>query len=491
MNTNVGGLSSQAFQLSEKNTDFEKYASLINIFKGFEEYTLNAQGIIISSNLEAVNITGYDEWEVIGKKISIFYPVEDQLTGKPFEDLTRTEKRGHVVFTSLWMKKRNSSFLARIKINAIKENGILVGFKMTLQDATYKAVNNQRIKKIRDEYLSLFNNSFVGIVKFNMHDFSIFMINEKAERMISSVGNREKMKFNDIFDSTEVFSTLVKKLSESKRVDDFEFRLKNSDQWLLTSLRYFANEDFTEGILTNVTEIKKKDNEITRLNLELDQLIYHASHELRSPLVTMLGLINLIRLEQKQNVPCSDEYVNLLEGKVNKLDKLLKKIVAITYNNKTLIAKDQLDWNKLVASCVNDPEIRNDNVDVKIEIKQTQKFFNDKDRIRIVICNLLSNAMKYYNPNIDDPKVSVQIVSNATEAKITIADNGLGIDRKYLKNIFRMFYKAHVSASDGHGLGLYICRTMVERIGGEINAASSLGEGTTFHLVIPNKLPQS
>jgi signal transduction histidine kinase len=484
--------SSQVYLSSERNTEFEKYASLINIFKGFEEYTLDTQGVIVSSNLEAVNITGWDEWEVMGKNVSVLYPIEDQLTGKPCEDLAKSEKRGSIVFTSLWMKKRNSSFLARIKITALKDNEVLTGYKMTLQDSTYKAVNNQRIKKIRDEYLSLFNNSFVGIVKFNMHDFQIFMMNEKAERMICSAGDREKLKFNEIFDSPTVFSTLLNKLNEAKKVDDFEFRLKNSDQWLLTSLRYFANEDFAEGILMNVTDVRNKDNEIVRLNHELDQFIYHASHELRSPLVSMLGLINLIKLEQKAVPgPSGEDYVALLENKVNKLDNLLKKIVAITYNNKAVVSNDSIDWHELVTSCLRDSEIRNERVRIEMNIVQDSEFVNDKDRTRIVISNLLSNAMKYYNTNVSDPNVVIKISSDGSEANILISDNGVGIDRKYLKNIFGMFYRAHVSPSDGNGLGLYVVRTMIERIGGQITVTSNLGEGTSFQLIIPNKMWQS
>ena len=202
---------------NDKNIEFEKHSSLINILKGFEEYTLDANGVIISSNLEAINITGYDEWEVIGKKISIFYSIEDQLTGKPCKDLAKCALHGQIIFTGLWTKKRNSYFLARIKIVALKENETLIGFKMILRDATYKAVNNQRLKKIKDEYLSLFNNSFVGIVKCNMHDYTIFMMNEKAQRMVALLNHSERLRFNEIFHSDDDFALLAKKLREAKK----------------------------------------------------------------------------------------------------------------------------------------------------------------------------------------------------------------------------------------------------------------------------------
>jgi PAS domain S-box-containing protein len=139
-------------KLDETDSEFEKYSSLISILKGFEEYMIDLGGMIIGSNLEAVNITGYEEWEVIGKHISMFYTAEDQLTGQPLLDLEKAEERGSVIVSGLRVKKRNSSFWAKIKIRKLlSEEGLHMGYKRSLQDATHKAVTNHRIRKIKDE----------------------------------------------------------------------------------------------------------------------------------------------------------------------------------------------------------------------------------------------------------------------------------------------------------------------------------------------------
>jgi PAS domain S-box-containing protein len=279
-------------ELNEDTSEFEKYASLISTIKGFEEYTLDKEGFIISSNLEAVSITGYEEWEVIGKHISIFYSVEDQLAGKPIEDLTKAEKTACLILTGLRIKKRNSSFWAKIKLRALIEKDEVVGYKMTLHDATHKAVSDHRVKGFRDEYMSLFNNSFVGIFKFSMDDFSILLMNDKAVKL-TDLDNYEdkKNKFSEIFESQDDFLFLIAQLESQKTLEQWEFKLKNNERWVSLSCRFFESRNFAEGILVETTELNKSNIELDRLRNELDQIIYHASHELRSPLVSMLGII--------------------------------------------------------------------------------------------------------------------------------------------------------------------------------------------------------
>src|SRR6187549_3823328 len=102
------------------HSDLYKYASLFNILRSFEEYTLNASGTIVSSNLEAVNITGYEEWEVIGKSFSIFYSPSEQAEGKPIQDLQKAREEGRVVIKGWRVKKRNVAFWAKVKIEYLK-----------------------------------------------------------------------------------------------------------------------------------------------------------------------------------------------------------------------------------------------------------------------------------------------------------------------------------------------------------------------------------
>ena len=470
--------------LAENPAEIEKYSSIINILKGFEEFTLDRNGVIVSSNLETVNITGYEEWEVIGSNFSIFYSIEDQLTGKPYHDLQKAEELGLFVFSGLQVKKRNPSFWAKVKLRTLKENGDTVGFKMTLQDTTYRALSNHRVRKLRDEYLSLFNNSFVGFFKFRVRDHTILLMNEKAGKLFGlRQKQNEKIHFHDLFESEDKFYALKKKLFNEKRIEEFEFQVRGTDRWLMLSGRYFQDGDFAECVVADITEIKKKDREINRLNHELDQFIYHASHELRAPLASMLGVINLISIEN--DIRASHEYSNILKEKVRQLDDLLKNIVAISYNNKNELSRDHVEWNKLIPGVLKELDVSRSGVVVSYQVVQQTVFINDIPRLVIIIRNLISNALKYHNPNARESWVNITVTSRERFATIVISDNGSGIDPEYLHKIFQMFYKANNFAK-GTGLGLYITKSIVERLHGKINVTSNLNEGTTFTITLPD-----
>ncbi len=107
----------------------------------------------------------------------------------------------------------------------------------------------------------------------------------------------------------------------------------------------------------------------------------------------------------------------------------------------------------------------------------------------MIFNNLLSNAVIYHNPYIDDPYIKVIAKIDKNQAVINIEDNGIGIEDKHLQNIFKMFYRAN-DATSGSGLGLYIVKEALEKLKGSIDVKSKLGEGTCFSLVIPNKKTQ-
>lgn len=471
--------------LGERNADYEKYISLISTLKGFEEYTLDREGRIISSNLEVVNITGYEEWEVIGKHISIFYSLEDQLAGKPQEDLDNAEVHSPHVLTGLRIKKRNSSFWAKIRLRTLIENGEVEGYKMTMQDATHKAVSEHRVRGIRDEYLNLFNNSFVGIFKFSMTDYSILMMNDKAHAITGLKQDGESAEgFDRIFDTPIDFSNLIATLQKQQRVEEWEVKLKHEGRWAVLSCSYFKEKDFVEGIILDTTMMKKSTLEVNRLRNELDQFIYHASHELRSPLVSMLGIINLISIEKKIETSLNLNLV--LKDKVNQLDDLLKNISSIAYNNNSPFLSENVVWESLIRSILKELHPHHDpRVQIHSSVEQSHLFRNDVTRIRTILRNLITNGLKYFNPAAESSWLKISVSVNANGATLKIADNGIGIGQEYLDKIFKMFYKA-TPYPKGPGLGLYIVKAMTEKLEGTIRVESNVGNGTTFHLAIPN-----
>jgi PAS domain S-box-containing protein len=472
--------------LAAEGTEIEqsKYASLLNILKGHEEYILDEQGVILSSNLEAVNITGYEEFEIIGKHISILYKEEEQ--EKAFLDLKKASRLGKIVVAGLRLKKRKTPFWAKMTLEVRGEAEKKTGFKVTLKDGTHRALANLRVRTMRDEYLSIFNNPFVGTFKFRMADSHVLMWNPKISQ-ITGIDDFSHIPFVALFHSAAVYETLMLRLKHSGKVEGFEFQLArhddNPEQWGILNCRYFQTQDFVEGILLDITEKKSQLVELERVNHELDQFIYHASHDLRSPLTTMLGLTQLIRIDQSRESQL--QYNRLLEDRIHHMDKLLRDLVFVVNNNKSPVEAFPVWFEQEFETILKEFDY-NAIVKVSTAVQQMQEFYTDRTRLFCVIRNLISNAIRYSNRTISRPYLLITVRVSPECATLIFEDNGIGIAAEFQQRVFDMFFRASTN-SEGSGLGLFIAKGMIGKMGGTIRVASVFGAGSTFTIELPNR----
>jgi signal transduction histidine kinase len=119
-------------------------------------------------------------------------------------------------------------------------------------------------------------------------------------------------------------------------------------------------------------------------------------------------------------------------------------------------------------------------------ITQHNDFKTDPIRIRTILRNVLSNSFKYFNPVVAEPCVDLNICVTATHCDIRVTDNGIGINPTLKSRVFDMFFRA-TERSTGTGLGLYIVKSMVEKLNGKVTLESNPNEGTTLQITIPNQ----
>ncbi len=260
--------------------------------------------------------------------------------------------------------------------------------------------------------------------------------------------------------------TMAQDITERKRAEE---ELNSSNEKLI------ANQDILQRALT----------ELSDRNFELDQLVYKISHDLRSPLSTILGLVNLIKLENEPNAVI--EYVNHIENRVLKLDDFVKSMLNYAKANRTQIQLEAIDFHELVENCLADLEFLDSFKRIRTEINIAHRvtFRSDLLRLRIIFSNIISNAYKYLNPKSDHNYLKINIKVDKEMARIEFADNGIGIPREYLDKIFDMFFRA-TEKSDGSGLGMYIVKQTIDKLEGSIQVESRVGQGTTFFVQIPN-----
>ena len=258
-------------------------------------------------------------------------------------------------------------------------------------------------------------------------------------------------------------------------------------------------------VTTDVTPIKQIQQIIAAKNKELEQIVYVASHDLRSPLVNVDGYsrelefsLNAIKTAlAKENVTI-DEYENTLchevpemlealghiRASTRQMDALLKGLLKLSRSGRAALSIGTLDMNTLINQACSSFEFQLKEKGVEINVYDLPNCKGDAVQITQVFSNLIDNAIKYCDPK----KVCKIKISGKVEygkSVYTIEDNGIGIAQNHLENIFELFHRLNPKHNDGEGLGLTIVRQILSRLDGEIKVESSTGIGSKFFVSLP------
>jgi two-component system, LuxR family, sensor kinase FixL len=260
------------------------------------------------------------------------------------------------------------------------------------------------------------------------------------------------------------------------------------------------------GIQTNVTERKETEMQLKafaakleRSNHELQDFAYVASHDLQEPLrkVAIFGNRLLTKCAE-QLAPEGCDYLERILNATKRMQNLINDLLSYSRASTQLHPFAPVNLTEVLKEVATDLEARVEESQAKIEIGELPTLEADLLQMRQLFQNLVGNALKFRKPE-SPPHVRIQgtLVSNSEvlEAgpmvdycQITVADNGIGFDQKYADRIFHVFQRLHNrSQFEGCGVGLAICRKIVERHGGSITAKSAPGEGATFILCLPTK----
>jgi len=236
-----------------------------------------------------------------------------------------------------------------------------------------------------------------------------------------------------------------------------------------------------EGIgmaIQDITDLKEAVD-------ELETFIYKSSHDLRSPISTILGLANLAISDINRDT--TDFYFKMVKKKAEELDFILNQLMETASIRKDEKTVHLIDFNEIINEVKNSLAHMNGFKEVRFEehIDVDQRFYSDKRLLKSILQNLLDNAIKYKHDHAD-AFVKIIVSTNDGGIKIEVADNGIGIIENLQENIFNMFFRATEKAK-GAGLGLYTVKYAVRKLGGRITLNSKQNEGTVFTVYLPNE----
>lgn len=432
---------------------------------------------------------------------------------RPKEDYSKIEEfakymRGsdEPIVTKKWShyKKNGEEMIMEIASHKIDYNNRKAILSLA-NDVTNQLKAEEKLKESEEKHRVLTENISDAILLLDKEGEILYQ-SPSAERIsgYSFEDVREKS-FTEFLVSDELFrgQLFLKEILENPNMPkQNQFKIshkKGHEIWIEgTAINLLENESVKAIILNyrDVTDNKIFENELIRYNSELkktnselDRFVYSTSHDLRAPLKSMLGLIYVTK-------ECADpedselhERLAMLNNSVTKLDDFIEDILHYSRNARMGLDKDEINFEKIIEEIKGSHKFIEGikGVQLHLEISSNGLFVSDYRRLGVVLNNLLSNALKYRDISKEKSFVNIIIRSDKTNAVIIVEDNGVGIANNDKEKIFEMFYRA-TTLSSGSGLGLYIVKEALEKLGGTISVESEKDKGTKFIIEIPNQI---
>lgn len=244
---------------------------------------------------------------------------------------------------------------------------------------------------------------------------------------------------------------------------------------------------FDRLVTQSEARILIQNKELTKTNAELDSFVYKASHDLRSPLSSILGLAEIA--SKMDDVNEIKSCISMIKDRVNVQDRFIQDIIDYARNSRQELTLEKVKLKAKVTQII-DSLIYNEGakgIDFKVAIPDDFEISSDPIRLSVIFSNLIGNAIKYQDSSKAYRNVVIGLIPNPKTLEVYIEDNGIGIEEQYHSKIFSMFFRA-TERSKGSGLGLFIVKETIQKLGGSIWFASTLGKGTVFTFNLPNKV---
>jgi PAS domain S-box-containing protein len=497
----------------------ERYRLLVEGVQDYSIFMLDPNGRILTWSEGGRRLSGYTSEEIIGKHFSAFYTANDLVGKKPEIELETARRVGKYEEEGWRVKKNGSLFYAHIVLTPLfNSQNVHIGFSKVTKDLTERTKEEAILRQSEERYRLLVEQ---------VTDYAIFMLDEKgrivswnegAKRIKGYTAEEVLGKYFSIFYPEE--DIINGKPALELRVGRSEGKYEE-EGWRLRKdgTRFWANVVITavyndDGILIgfskvtrDLTERKKAEQvirqssekyrqiaeamevinvELTRTNSELEQFTSIVSHDLKEPLRTVTSFLHLI---DKRLDSGNKEDIRTYVGKsilaAGRMKDLIDNLLNYSQVSKGQISSEQLSLSELFEQVIQNLRGTIDATDATILIENNGVEMINGDRLQLaqLFQNLITNAVKFTVGK--KPVVKVNVHEENGTVQFSVTDNGIGMDPGSVNKIFEAFRRLH-SARDipGVGMGLAICKKVVERHNGRIWVESQPGKGSTFYLTL-------
>jgi PAS domain S-box-containing protein len=245
--------------------------------------------------------------------------------------------------------------------------------------------------------------------------------------------------------------------------------------------------DGTLFIAKDISNLKRTAEELKHKNEELNTFIYRVSHDIKGPLASIIGLLNLAK-DDSDDLDSLKSYMNLIEMSALRLNSIIGDFLEIGQLTQSQIKSSVIDFKEFIQEILDTLQYTEKFkfIDIRVNVDQHKVFKSKKVLLKAILQNLIENAIKYSKKDIDNPYIEINVTDGDGKVIIEVSDNGNGIEVNMQEHVFKMFYKGE-HANSGSGLGLYIVKTSLDSLKGTISVKSAVNEGSTFLVELPTK----
>ena len=478
----------------------ESYRILLDGIQNYAIFMMDPRGEIVSWNAGAERIKGYTADQIIGRNFSCFFPPEDIERGRPAEILRMTAASGRHEEQGMRVRKDGSRFVASLTFTALRDSaGDLRGFSEFSHDLSES-------KESGAKYRALLEAAPDAMVVVNQGG-EIVLLNVQAEKQFGYsrdelVGQQVKNIIPEGFaerliaDGTRsAAQALAQHIGTGialagRRKDGTEFPI----EIMLSPL------ESREGILVtaairDITERNKSEEhlvktvgELKRSNDELQQFAYVASHDLQEPLRMVASYTQLLAKRYQGRLDSdADEFIAFAVDGCHRMQGLIQDLLAYSRAGTNGRALCQVSGEDALEGALTNLRTTIEQSGAIVSHDSLPAIRTDETQLTQVFQNLVGNAIKYRSAEV--PRVHVSATKTGDNEWIfSVRDNGLGIAPQYFERIFILFQRLHGrNEFEGTGIGLAICKKVLERLGGRIWVESQPEKGSTFRFALPER----
>ena len=478
----------------------ERYRLLLDGVQNYAIFMMDPGGLIVSWNAGAERIKGFTADEIIGHNFSCFFPPEDIQRGRPDEVLRITAASGRHEEQGMRVRKDGSRFLASVVFTALRDSaGDLRGFSEFSHDLSES-------KESEAKYRALLEAAPDAMVVVNQAG-EIVLLNVRAEKQFGYsrdelVGQRVKNIIPEGFaerliaDGTrsaadalaQQIGTGIELIARRKDGSEFPIEimlspLENAEGILVTAaIRDISMRKEAETHLATTVE------ELKRSNDELQQFAYVSSHDLQEPLRMVASYTQLLAKRYKGRLDAdADEFITFAVDGCNRMQGLIQDLLAYSRAGSSGKVLSDVSSEEALQTALTNLRTTIEQSGAMVTHDSLPAIKTDKIQLTQVLQNLVGNAIKYRRA--EAPRVHVSANKNCENEWIfSVRDNGLGIDPQYFERIFILFQRLHGrNEFEGTGIGLAICKKVLERLGGRIWVESQPEKGSTFYFALPER----